>query len=399
MPSAVLCHCRRKRRCRRRRERLVVLLLCALSALAVLSAAPGPGAMAVPVPAVPLSAARVDPVPGPVPGPAPGPSFDPRSGPMPGFATGVVVARLFQEAAQATDTYEKGRRASVAQRAKAVRLDGLLAGQRRVLAAIHSDLGRVARAEYRTGGVGFSYTAQLLLADNPQELLRGRQLAWQADRAVTRLLERAQHAERTLADGERRARSAWHTLDSALVRLAAVKRGIAAKLASAQQQLQSEADRSVAAGKCAGAVRIEQPGGWDSGPSWVAPVEKYALSAGFDSVGEHWASRHTGQDFAVGIGTPVRSVGEGRVVSVSCGGAFGVEVVVGHPGGYYTQYAHLAGVTVDQGERVRAGQWVGQSGTSGNSTGPHLHFEVRLTPLLGSGVDPVRWLREHGVTL
>ncbi|MGP3637046.1 M23 family metallopeptidase [Streptomyces sp. 24-1644] len=329
----------------------------------------------------------------------PGPPSGPLAGSLSGLGTGVTVARLYQEAAQATETYERNRRASVAQRAKAARLDGLLDGQRRGLEAIHADLGRVARAEYRTGGAGLSYTAQLLLADDPQELMRGRQLAWQAEMGVTRLMERAQRAERALADGERRARSAWQTLDGALVRLAAVKRGIAAKLAVAQQRLQSEADRSVTAGKCAGAVRIGQPGRWDAGPSWVAPVENYALSAGFARVGEHWARRHTGQDFAVDIGTPVRSVGEGRVFSVSCGGAFGVEVVVGHPGGYYTQYAHLAGVTVDQGERVGAGQWIGQAGTSGNSTGPHLHFEVRLTPLLGSGVDPVRWLGEHGVTL
>ncbi|MET7436301.1 M23 family metallopeptidase, partial [Streptomyces sp. NPDC005568] len=93
------------------------------------------------------------------------------------------------------------------------------------------------------------------------------------------------------------------------------------------------------------------------------------------------------------------AVGAGRVERVSCGGPFGIEVVVEHPGGYYTQYAHLAAVTVDQGERVAAGQWVGQSGTSGNSTGPHLHFEVRITPDMGSAVDPVPWLAGHGVEL
>ncbi len=99
------------------------------------------------------------------------------------------------------------------------------------------------------------------------------------------------------------------------------------------------------------------------------------------------------------VGTPVRSVGSGRVVKVSCGGAFGIQVVVQHAGGYYTQYAHLAAVAVDQGDRVRAGQWVGQSGSTGNSTGPHLHFEVRVTPEMGSALDPVRWLSERGVSL
>jgi murein DD-endopeptidase MepM/ murein hydrolase activator NlpD len=132
---------------------------------------------------------------------------------------------------------------------------------------------------------------------------------------------------------------------------------------------------------------------------WVAPVETYTLSAAFGSGGARWANRHTGQDFAVPIGTPVRAVGAGTVVRTACGGAFGMEVVLEHPGGYYTQYAHLASIAVEQGEQVRTGQWIGQAGTTGNSTGPHLHFEVRVTPELGSGVDPVPWLAARGVPL
>ncbi|CAM5550997.1 Murein DD-endopeptidase MepM/ murein hydrolase activator NlpD OS=Streptomyces albaduncus OX=68172 GN=FHS32_004500 PE=4 SV=1 [Streptomyces griseoloalbus] len=84
-------------------------------------------------------------------------------------------------------------------------------------------------------------------------------------------------------------------------------------------------------------------------------METYELSASYGSGGARWANRHTGQDFAVPIGTPVRAVGSGTVVRVSCGGAFGIEIVVEHPGGYYTQYAHLAAVAVDQGERVSPG--------------------------------------------
>ncbi|NED82849.1 M23 family metallopeptidase, partial [Streptomyces sp. SID11233] len=103
------------------------------------------------------------------------------------------------------------------------------------------------------------------------------------------------------------------------------------------------------------------------------PVQHFVLSAGFGGSGSHWSRGHTGQDFAVGIGTPVRAVGGGRVVRVSCGGPFGIEVVLQHPGGYYTQYAHLSSVAVDQGETVRTGQWIAQSGTTGNSTGPHVH--------------------------
>ncbi|MFF8843535.1 peptidoglycan DD-metalloendopeptidase family protein [Streptomyces sp. NPDC015127] len=317
---------------------------------------------------------------------------------QPAAPTAVEVARLYADAAKATEQYERSRRAADAQRVTAERFESRLAQQRIRLGAIHDSIGSVAREQYRGGG-SLVHTARLLLADSPDTLLRGYRIAAQAERAVNRLLERARKAERQLARAEEKARGAWEDLAARNERLAAVKQGIETKLETAQWKLQSEADRSVAAGACAGAVRLEQPALPEAGPEWVTPVERYSLSAGFNSAGERWARRHTGQDFAVDIGAPVRAIGAGRVVSVSCGGGFGIEIVVEHPGGYYSQYAHLAGVTVDQGEQVRTGQWIGQAGTTGNSTGPHLHFEVRLTPYLGSGVDPAAWLRDHGVPL
>ncbi|MGW7084924.1 M23 family metallopeptidase [Streptomyces sp. NPDC054871] len=307
------------------------------------------------------------------------------------------VARLYEEASAATARYEEGRQAAEVQRAKVRKLDRLLTKKRHAVDVLHADLGRMASAQYRSGG-GISRTAQLLLAESPEELMRGQRLMGQADLAVTHTVGKTQRAAARLADAKRAADRARRTLDRRHDHLAELKQGIESKLESAQWTLQGEADRSVAAGQCRGAVRLDQPE-TDSTRAWTTPVETYELSAGFDSAGGRWSHRHTGQDFAVGIGAPVRAVGAGRVVSVSCGGAFGIEVVVEHEGGYYTQYAHLAAVTVDQGERVDPGQWVGQAGTTGNSTGPHLHFEVRLTPHLGSGVDPVEWLDERGVRL
>ncbi|TXS55930.1 M23 family metallopeptidase [Streptomyces sp. t39] len=337
----------------------------------------------------------------PTPPPAPGPGAEGAArrapapdGPQP---TAVQVARLYAEAARATRQYERGRRAADTQRVVAGRLQRALADRRSRLARLHDVIGGVAREQYRTGGA-LTRTARLLLADDPDALLRGFELAAQSERAVNRLLDHSRTAERRYAEAEKKARAAWQDLAARTARLASVKRGIEAKLETARWKLQGEADSSVAAGSCAGAVRLDQPA-LPRGRGWVAPVERYALSAGFASTGDRWARGHTGQDFAVDIGTPVRSAGPGVVESVACGGAFGIEIVVRHDNGYYTQYAHLAGVGVDQGERVRTGQWIGQAGTTGNSTGPHLHFEVRLTPHLGSGVDPAVWLREHGVRL
>ncbi|WP_141312147.1 murein hydrolase activator EnvC family protein [Streptomyces spinoverrucosus] len=318
-----------------------------------------------------------------------------RGGADPGVSA--EVARLYEDAAATTRQYEQGRRQVQAHRARAQRLDAHLDRERRQLAALHEDLGRIARAQYRSGG-DVPLTARMLLADNPEELLRRQHAVSKADLAVNNAISRSRRAQAKLAADEGKAAAEWKALERRNAELAALKRDIERKLEEARRRLQAEADSSAASGTCRGAVRLHQRD-VSRKRGWVAPVKTYQLSARFGSGGARWANRHTGQDFAVPIGTPVRSVGGGRVVKVSCGGAFGIQIVIAHPGGYYTQYAHLASVAVDQGARVAPGQWIGQSGTTGNSTGPHLHFEVRVTPELGSGVDPVPWLAARGVHL
>ncbi|MFD8199111.1 peptidoglycan DD-metalloendopeptidase family protein [Streptomyces sp. NPDC059701] len=314
-----------------------------------------------------------------------------------GTAAAARVARLYEEAAKATEQYERGRREAEAQRSRARRYDELLDRQRQEVAAVHEDLGSIARAQYRGGG-GLPLTARMVLADDPDELMRGQHALQRADLAVDRALGRSRRAEARFAADEARATAAWQALERRNGELAALRKTIEHKLLAARSRLAGEANASVADGSCPGAVRLDQPEPRSS-RAWVAPVETYRLSASFGSGGARWANRHTGQDFAVPVGTPVRSVGEGRVVRVTCGGAFGMQVVVRHPGGYSTQYAHLAAVSVRQGERVGPGRWIGQSGSTGNSTGPHLHFEVRVTPEPGSALDPVPWLEQRGVLL
>ncbi|MEU9604051.1 peptidoglycan DD-metalloendopeptidase family protein [Streptomyces sp. NPDC048057] len=346
---------------------------------------------------VPAAATAPEAAPKP-PAPSPPSARKPSHGPA--ADTTAETARLFEEAAKVTAAYEKSLRQAEERRREAIRLQGEIERQRKEVAAIHDAVGAVAREQYRTGGQ-LTATAQLLLSRDPDELMRLRRLARQAENAVRQLLGSARQAERQLVAAEDRARRAWHDLDERKEKLAKVKAGLETKLEKARWTLQGEADDRVAAGSCPGAVRSTEPAPdpVGAGAGWVAPVAEYVLSAGFGSGGARWANRHTGQDFAVDIGTPVRSAGAGRVRSVSCGGAFGIEIVVEHPGGYYTQYAHLSSVAVDQRDPVAAGQLIGLAGSTGNSTGPHLHFEVRLTPYLGSGVDPAAWLRERGVRL
>lgn len=129
--------------------------------------------------------------------------------------------------------------------------------------------------------------------------------------------------------------------------------------------------------------------------SIVLPVSHYRLSAGFAQVGGRWAHRHTGQDFAAPIGTPIRSVMAGKVILVQFAGPYGRHVKVRHANGTVTMYCHMSRFSVRVGQSVRAGSLVGAVGMTGNTTGPHVHFEVR--PGGGSPINPLPWLRAHGL--
>lgn len=130
-------------------------------------------------------------------------------------------------------------------------------------------------------------------------------------------------------------------------------------------------------------------------PKWVLPVLGFRLTAGFGEYGL-WSSAHTGQDFAAPYGTPVRSVGDGEVISARYDGAYGNKVVVRHEDGTVTWYCHLSSFEQTSG-KVKAGDVIGRVGSTGNSTGDHVHLEVR--PGDGDPVEPLTWLRRHGVRI
>ncbi|MFF0836295.1 MULTISPECIES: peptidoglycan DD-metalloendopeptidase family protein [unclassified Streptomyces] len=133
---------------------------------------------------------------------------------------------------------------------------------------------------------------------------------------------------------------------------------------------------------------------------YTLPVAVPTVGTGYHVAGSMWSSGyHTGIDFVVPTGTSLKAVGAGTVVSAGWGGAYGNQVVVRLNDGHYAQYAHLSQLSVSAGQTVTAGQQVGLSGATGNVTGPHLHFEIRTTPDYGSDVDPVAYLRSHGVVL
>ncbi|MFG1621133.1 M23 family metallopeptidase [Kribbella sp. NPDC049227] len=130
-------------------------------------------------------------------------------------------------------------------------------------------------------------------------------------------------------------------------------------------------------------------------PKVVLPTTGYHLTARFDQAGGRWAHNHTGLDFAAPMGTPVRSVMAGEVIQADYEGAYGRQVKVRHADGTVTSYSHMSEFDVSVGDSVSAGSKVGAIGMTGNTTGPHVHFEV--LPGGGSPINPEPWLREHGV--
>lgn len=99
---------------------------------------------------------------------------------------------------------------------------------------------------------------------------------------------------------------------------------------------------------------------------------------------------HTGIDIAAPSGTPIVAAESGTVIQTGWLGGYGLTVMVDHGGGIATLYAHNSAVTVSNGQQVSRGQTISLMGSTGNSTGPHLHFEVRRN---GDYVDPLPWIR------
>jgi murein DD-endopeptidase MepM/ murein hydrolase activator NlpD len=102
-----------------------------------------------------------------------------------------------------------------------------------------------------------------------------------------------------------------------------------------------------------------------------------------------YSRMHTGADMAAGSGTPIRACRAGRVLIAGSQGGYGNTVVIDHGGWMATLYAHQSSIAVSEGQQVSVGDVIGYVGSTGMSTGPHLHFEVRLS---GNPVDPAPYL-------
>ena len=130
-------------------------------------------------------------------------------------------------------------------------------------------------------------------------------------------------------------------------------------------------------------------------PQWVNPMPEGAVTSCF---GPRWGRLHAGVDLATASGTPIRAVGAGIVVAAGVEQGYGNAVLIDHGNGYLTHYGHMSEITVHLGQRVRPGDHIGKEGSTGHSTGPHLHFEVHQGSYQNP-IEPTSWMREHGVDI
>ncbi|SOC51487.1 Peptidase family M23 [Blastococcus aggregatus] len=191
--------------------------------------------------------------------------------------------------------------------------------------------------------------------------------------------------------GARNAHQQWQQQKAAeeAAQKAAAERAAAEAAAAAAAARNAPSRSPVSNGSSGGG------GGASSGP-YVKPTSGRVSSC----FGARWGTLHGGVDIAAPIGTPIYAAHGGVVQRAGTASGFGYAVWILGDDGYVTVYGHVNKYFVRAGERVRAGEEIAEVGNRGESTGPHLHFEVHSRGVMyGGQIEPVDWLRARGIDL
>jgi murein DD-endopeptidase MepM/ murein hydrolase activator NlpD len=278
------------------------------------------------------------------------------------------------------------------------------------------DVSTIGREAYMGGDETFGDVAILLDADSPTEVLQQAATLEVLGEERTQVLEEMERVEAQQARADLAARTAVAERDQ-LARVAAEAEAaanqhladaqgtydaIAAEKAALDTQLreaeirlltvQGEADAAAAWAAqqaAATASTLTSTGGA------VAPTSGRVTSC----YGSRWGTLHAGVDIAAPIGTPIYTPEDGVVVQAGPASGFGLAVAVQHGDGAITLYGHVNQMFVSAGQVVSAGEQIAEVGNRGQSTGPHLHFEVHTGGLYVNRGNPVPWLNARGISL
>ncbi|SEM01420.1 Murein DD-endopeptidase MepM and murein hydrolase activator NlpD, contain LysM domain [Blastococcus sp. DSM 46786] len=275
------------------------------------------------------------------------------------------------------------------------------------------------------GSDAFDTAAALLDSDGPGEFLqRASTLELLAVERVDELTEfRALEQEK--AQAERAAQAAVSERDRAAGSAAELEAAAQARLVEAKESYDDvTSERAALQGQLQQAeiLLLELEGAADGRAAWAEAVnaenaERDALAAAnateaasgravppttgrvTSCYGSRWGTMHYGVDIAAPIGTPIYAPEAGRVLQAGPASGFGLAVYVQHPDGSITVYGHINDYFVQAGQQLTVGQQIAEVGNTGQSTGPHLHFEVRTGGLNANRSNPMPWLVTRGVSL
>jgi murein DD-endopeptidase MepM/ murein hydrolase activator NlpD len=278
---------------------------------------------------------------------------------------------------------------------------------RAAVAQSEDDVAEVGRQAYMGSDDSFGDIALLLDADSPTELLQqaatlellGDQRAAQLEELEAAEIREAQAdaaAREAVAEQDRAAQAAAEAAAAAseqLVTARATYDQAAAEKAALEAELHAALARQGVANPSAA---VAPPANLLSASSGaIAPTQGRVTSC----YGPRWGTMHSGIDVAAPIGTPVYTPEAGVVLMAGTASGFGYAVAIQHGDGTITLYGHVNQYFVSAGQVVTAGQQIAEVGNRGQSTGPHLHFEVHTGGLYANRSNPTPWLSARGISL
>lgn len=330
------------------------------------------------------------------------------------------LERLREESAKASEKAKEAERAFQLAAAKSEQLDAQAEASRKEADAAAEQAAALVSQMYRSGGVNRSLelflesdgdTADALLerlASMSKATERNTNLSQEAEQAMNTAASLGEQAEvaraerETLSEeAEKAAKAAAQAAAAQLekinaqqeqqkvlkAQLAALQDKTTSTVAGYQKRLKIEAE---ARRKAEEEARKNGGGGGSVGGGWVRPVSYRYISTYFRQYSPYQPAGHTGMDLVNGCGTPVVAARTGTVTFAGWHDSMGGNMVyINHSSSYQTRYAHLQSVASRYGQHVNAGQIIGYLGTTGASTGCHLHYEVLR---YGSFINPANFL-------
>jgi murein DD-endopeptidase MepM/ murein hydrolase activator NlpD len=323
------------------------------------------------------------------------------------------LQRMTVEAEAAADAALVARAQLAAGQAEAERTAAELAVARADVLAAEEDIADLGREAYMGADDRYGDLEMLLDAQSPTELLQqAATMEVIGDHRAERLQEFLTVAAR-LEQADLAAKAAVAQLDGLARAAAEAEQAANAHLARAQADYDARAAEKARLDeelRLAGERMLAAQGAADAAAAWSARQTQALASSSNTSgmptagrvtscYGPRWGTMHQGIDIAAPIGTPIHVPQDGVVLQAGPASGFGQAVYVQHGDGQITLYGHVNQFFVSAGQVVRAGDHIADVGNKGQSTGPHLHFEVHRGGLYASRVNPMPWLQSHGISL